>query len=246
MRRTIVSGVTMALIAAASLVQAQAANNSPEAVAAFSAIIWTPAGALPQIVRAQRTFNSGARGDVALQYGRYKLNALADEIKNIGLTGGVRVTRRFRLGATIGRESCSSCDGLTMGGVDLSASLFHKGASADVGGDTDVGLLVRAGMGKADTSDVTARSLVLSLPLAVSLEQVENSVLTLYLSPSAAYGSLADNGVTLGGWRPMIGAGLGYQFGFGLGVHAAAHKVILDDSPTHFGLAVSWQFGGKH
>ena len=245
MRRTLVPSVAAALIVAVSPMESQS-NNSPEGQAAFNAIVLTPAGALPQIVRAQRMIDSGARGGVALRFGRYKFATSPDVFSIVGGTGFVNLMRRFQLGATIGHRSCGTCEGLTMGSVDLSTTLFHKAASEDIGGDTDVGFLVSAGMGKADSSNVSARSLTLSVPLAVSLEQVENSMLTLFLAPAAAYGSFDNNGVTLGSWRPMIGAGLGYTFGFGLGVHAAAHKVVIDDSPTHFGLAMSWQFGGKH
>ena len=136
-----------------------------------------------------------------------------------------------------------------MASVDVDASLLHKGASGSIGGDTDIGLNVSAGFAKAKTSDVSARSLIVSLPLAVSLPQAENSLLTLFLSPALGYGRLSEPEtggaiVTRGASLPMIAAGLGFQFAFGLGIHAAAHRIIIEDSPTQIGFAMSWRFGG--
>src|SRR6185503_2224576 len=152
-----------------------------------------------------------------------------------------KLASRLTAAATIGQRTCQTCEGLKMAGIDLTASLLHKEASGDIGGDTDVGLEVSGGMGKANTSDVKARSFAVGIPLAVSLLQPEGALLTLFLQPSVAYGTLTTSGVDQGAPRFLISAGLGYTFAFGLGVHAAAHRVAIEDSPTQFGVGMSWR-----
>ena len=132
-----------------------------------------------------------------------------------------------------------------MGSLDFGASLWRKEAAGDVGGDTDVGFLASAGIGKADTSDVTAWSATFGIPVAISLPQAENTLLTVFFAPEIGYGIRKLNGVTEGAPLPIIAAGLGYTFGFGLGVHATAHRVIIADSPTQVGFAASWRFGRR-
>jgi hypothetical protein len=41
----------------------------------------------------------------------------------------------------------------------------------------------------------------------------------------------------------MIGGGFSYIFRSALGIHATLHRVMLSNSPTHFGLAASYRFG---
>jgi hypothetical protein len=247
MRHRLVPFVTLAsILSFAAPLAAQLSTASASDLAAFTAIILTPAGALPQLVRVRRTMDSTSRGEAAVRYGRYNFRNQSGAFSNIGGTAMLHFAGRVQLGGTVGYRSCPGCEGLKMGSVDLGLSLFRREASGEIGGDTDIGMQVSAGMGKAaGTSDVSARSLTVSVPLAVSLPQAENSLLTLFLAPSLAYGSLKENGTTDGGSRFIVGAGLGYAFAFGLGVHASAHRIIIEDSPTQYGFALSWVFGGK-
>lgn len=230
------------LLAIASVARAQS-NATPSQLSGFTAILLTPIGALPSIVPAQRWVDS-SRGLLALRYGRYNI-ANSPTFNNVGLSGAVAVARRFRAGLTVGRRSCDVCEGSNMGSVDLSASLLHKPAARDIGGDTDIGLQLSVGMAKARTSDVHARSFALSVPLAVTLLQPESSLLTLFLDPSLAYGELTTNGVSDGASRFVIAAGVGYAFAFGVGAQIAAHKVVIEDGPTQLGFSLHWRFGGK-
>jgi hypothetical protein len=209
----------------------------------FTAILLTPIGALPPIVPAQRWVDS-SRGLLAFRFGRYSITNGAT-FNNLGLSAAVMIARRFRAGATVGQRSCDVCQGSRMGSIDVSAVLFHKGAERDIGGDTDIGLQLSAGMAKAKTSDVQARSFAVSVPLAISLPQAENSLLTLFLDPTFANGSLTTAGVSDGASRFVIGAGLGYAFAFGLAAQIAAHRVAIEDSPTQLGIALNWRFGGN-
>lgn len=220
-------------------------NASPSAQAAFNAIILTPVGALPQVVLARRTLDSTARLAAALRYGQYSFNNGPGSFSNVGLSGMLRLSSRMLATATVGQRSCGTCEGLKMGGLDLEVSLFHKSAGGDIGGDTDIGLRVSSGIGQANTSDVTATAIGVGIPVAVSLLQPEKSVLTMHLAPSLAYGTMKNNGVSDGGVRLVISAGIAYVFGFGLGVHLSGHRVTIEESPTQFGASLSWRFGAS-
>ena len=243
MRRRLVSALIV--VAGAVRLPAQSATGPSAAQrAAFAAIILTPAGALPVVVRVRRTADSAARADVSFRYGRYSIANSPDSRNNIGLSGMLNISRRLQAGATLGYRQCA-CESSRMASVDFGASLWRKEAAGDVGGDTDVGFLASAGIGKADTSDVTAWSAVFGVPFAISLPQTENTLLTVFVAPEIGYGIRKLNGVAEGAPLFIIAAGLGYTFEFGLGVHATMHRVIIADSPTQVGFAASWRFGRK-
>jgi hypothetical protein len=242
MRHRLIAVAALAIAMVSSIADAQSTASVTEQ-AAFTAILLTPAGALPQVVHVQRAMQGTRRGDIAVRFGRYHFDQ-TPAFNNLGVTGLLYVTKRIQAGGTIGLRSCSDCEGSRMGSLELAATLLHKPAAGDIGGDTDVGVQLSAGLGKANKSDVTAHSFTVSVPLAISLPQAENSSLSLFLSPSLAYGRLTNAAGTFGASRFMIGAGMGYSFAFGLGVHASAHKIIIDDSPTQYGFAMSWLFGG--
>jgi len=233
-------GIASILFASAASAQTSTPRSQ---LFGFRAIILTPAGALPQIVTVDRMMRNHARAGLALRYGRYTTSGFDDTFNNVGVSGWLGIARRAQLGATIGERTCGSCEGLTMGSIDLATTVYHKDASGAAGGDTDFGLQVSAGVGNAKNSDVSAKSLTVSAPLSVTLPQAENSMLSIFLSPSAAYGRLTDTGITDGAARLIIGAGLAYAFEFGLAAHFEAHRVIVKDSPTQIGFALTWAFG---
>lgn len=242
MRLRLFGGFIVAGASAVTPLPAQS-NASAGARAAFNAIILTPVGALPEVVLARRTLDSSSRVAAAVRYGQYSFANGPGTFSNLGLTGLLKLGNRFLASATVGQRSCSSCEGLKMAGADLEASLFHKRAAGDIGGDTDIGVRVSGGYGKANTSDVSAAAFAVGVPVAVSLLQPENSLLTMFLTPSLAHGTLTTAGVGDGGLRLLLSAGLGYVFGFGLGVHLSGHRIAIEDSPTQFGAALSWRFG---
>jgi hypothetical protein len=241
MRRCLISIVVVALASATSAT-AQTVGPTPSQQAALGALLLTPAGAMPTVIRIRRASDSTSRGDVSIRYSRYDISPFVRN--NIGVNGMLNLSRRLQAGGTVAYRSCG-CKSSSMASVDLGASLFRKEASGDIGGDTDIGLLVSAGMGKADTLDIAAWSLAVGLPLAISLPQAGNSLLTLFFSPSIAYGSRKLSGATDAARLFIVAAGVGYTFDFGLGVHAEVHHILIEDSPTQIGFAMSWRFGTK-
>lgn len=220
-------------------------------LAGFYALIYTPAGALPSVVRVTMPDDSGSRGAVDLRYGRYKYRDGTLTFNNFGAAGQLRIFRRLSVGATVAYRGCSGgCEGLTMASVDAAATLLHHEATEPGAGDIEIGVQVSAGYGEPDTTHFTAQSLAVMLPLTVTLPQANNGLLTLSLVPGAAYGRLTnEHPILLGGavgtfssTRFLMGAGLGYLFSAGLGVHLGVHRIAIEESSTQSGLGVSWRF----
>lgn len=234
----------LSLLVIAPLISASlaGAQSSRTQVAAFTAILLTPAGALPQLAPEYRP---AGRAGIAARYGRYNLRNDSEAFTNIGASGWFDLTPRFQAGATVGRRSCDVCEGSNMGSVDLKGILYHKNASGNTGGDTDVGFEVSAGLAKARKSDVTAKALYLGLPLVVSLPQADDARFSLFLTPAAGFGVLTDTTGTFGGPRFVIGAGAAFLAAGGFGAHLAAHRIAISEGFTQFGLALSWEFGGR-
>ena len=243
MRPRLLLTATLALVASASTIRAQVAETSDQI--AMEALLLTPVGALPHLVRSQRLVDSASFGEVAGRFARYSQGNPSLSFNNLGVTGTLFVRHRVELGATYGYRSCKGCEGLDMGGLDVATSVFHKPATGDIGGDTDIRLRVSAGYGKARSSDVSATSLAVGVPIAITLPQAENSLFTLFVEPALAYGTRTINNVSDGGSIYLIAAGANFTFDFGLGLHGEVHRVLMEGSPTQIGVAASWLLGRR-
>lgn len=236
------------LLLAAPRANAQTTTPTNQ-LAGYRAILFTPAGALPQVVMVHRMLQSRSRAGISLRYGRYSLRGFDTPFNNLGLSAWFGLGPRLQVGATVGQRTCGLCEGLRMGSIDVGTTLFHRPAAANTGGDTEVGLQLSAGKGKAKSSPVSATSLYLSAPLAVTLPQDQGSLLSLFLSPSVAYGSLSEPDAVTGAQtsrgaaRLLIGAGISYVLDVGLALHVEAHRVLIKDSPTQLGVALGYTFG---
>jgi hypothetical protein len=239
-----------AMLAALFLPSPAAAQLSAEE-AAHSGIVLTPIGALPLIFRVARDADSSSRLEGQFRFGRWKFKQSPASFNNVGGTVLVRLTRRLRLGGTVGYRNCTRCDGLLLASVDGEAVLWRQNVVRGNGYAT-VALQGSAGIGTPDTTKLTARSVSAALPVGVSLPQSDGSMVTLFVAPGLAYGHLKDDaGTTLGyvgsdgAARGMIAAGIGYTIPLGIGVHTTVHRIAIKDSPTHIGVGVSYRFVGS-
>lgn len=131
-------------------------------------------------------------------------------------------------------------------------TVVHKAASEPGSGDTDLGVLLSAGIGQPNRASFNARAVALTLPFAITLPQPRHALLTLHLAPSLAYGYINDGSGDILGYaggdgttRAVVAAGVGYTVAAGLGVHAVVHRIIIENSPTQLGFALSWAFGRR-
>ncbi|HJQ20449.1 MAG TPA: hypothetical protein VJ867_08895 [Gemmatimonadaceae bacterium] len=235
--------VAIALACSSGVGHAQLTSTPEYQVNGLRAILLTPAAALPQVVPA---VEEGSRpyGTVAVRYGRYSFGSA--NYSNIAASAWANLGRFAQLGGTIGQRSCEGCEGSIMASVDLDARLYHKEGERQSDADTDVGLELIGGYGKAKVSDFKAAAIQAALPVAVSLPQSNDSRLTLFVSPGIAYGRLQSADSTIGALtRVVIGAGASLRFPGGLGAHVSGHRVITGDSPTQLGVALTWTFGAR-
>src|SRR2546430_1455203 len=103
------------ILGAAFTAHAQPRKANASELAGFNGLILTPAAALPQLVRAQRTVDTTALGDIALRYGRYNFHDPSLAFDNFGVTAQAHLLRRIRIGGTFGRRTCKECQGVSMG-----------------------------------------------------------------------------------------------------------------------------------
>ncbi len=247
-RKAVHATCALSLVALAARADAQ---PSPTESAGFLGIILTPVGALPQEVRVYNAEDSASRFGADIRYANYRFQN-SRLFHNFGLSGRFRVWPRLALAATVGTRTCSGCEGLRMASVDARFTMVHKAATEPGSGDTDLGVLLSGGIGRPNQARFNARTLALSLPFAITLPQPEHRLLTLHLSPSVAYGYINDGSGDVLGYpggdgttRFMVAAGVGYTLPVGLGVHAIVHRIIIEDSPTQLGFALSWAFGHR-
>jgi hypothetical protein len=245
--------VALTSVAALAVLAAAAApassQSSTRARAGFYGLIYTPAGALPPLLLARDVVDSTARGTVDVRYGRYRDRDDALTFNNIGLAASLRLLGRLRAGGVLGHRTCAGCEGLTMGGVEVAAPLLHRPALEPGAGDSEIGLVVSAGLARSNASQFTAQSVTGMLPLSVTIPQGNGALLMLTALPGLAYGRITDDSgvvlgtrASLGSIRFLFGANLSYLFPFRLGAHASVHRVAIRESTTQAGLGLSVRY----
>lgn len=244
-----------ALVGLCAAVGAQTPLTSKQA--AYTALLLTPSGALPTVVRSHRGVDTAARAGVDFLYGRYRFpdNPIASTplIVSIGAGAEWRVMPRLEVGAIVGLKRCDECQGARIASVGANYLVWaHE--SLDGGSTTDVNLLLNAGIGSSygETSRVQGRTLSAMLPIVVGLPQQGDSYFSLVFAPSWNYGYVNDGSGSVlgyaggdGGSVLAVNAGVAYAFPFGLGIHADVHRIIIEESPTQLGFALSWRFGPR-
>jgi hypothetical protein len=239
MRRRLIPFVVIC-VGAAPAARAQLTATPEYQVNGLRAILLTPAAALPQSVPSWDS--SAAHPGFALRFGRYSFTSAT--YSNLAASAWVALASRLHVGGTFGQRTCEGCTGSFMGSVDVDAGLYHGRAKRRGDADTDLGLQLSAGLGKAKEGDFRARSVFAALPLGFTLPQANGTKLSLFVSPGVTYGRMDSAGVTKGALSSVIiGAGAALKFPGGLGAHLAAHRIITGDSPTQLGFALSWTFG---
>src|SRR5689334_18534669 len=87
------------LILVAALVAPLGAQSSHATLGAFYGLIYTPAGALPEIVRVQSPHDSASRATAEMRFGRYRYRNSTVNFDNYGLSGSWSLLSRMKVGA---------------------------------------------------------------------------------------------------------------------------------------------------
>ena len=153
---------------------AVAQGGTPDALGGFRALLYTPLGALPPVILVKSSRDSARRGWIAAQLIQYRERTGTSRYSNYGVSGQVKVWRSISLGGSYGYHTCSvGCTGLNMGSVDVTGVLVHRAAQLQGEADSEIGLQISAGYGKAAKQDISTTSYGLLLPMTVTLPQAD-------------------------------------------------------------------------
>jgi hypothetical protein len=246
-----------------------AAAQSYDELAGYSALIYTPVGALAPLPPSHRaeTGRSGSRMLIQGRWGRLSPDA---GLSNNTLGVGVDLPRgRWTLGGTLGYlsvsctddwEDFSDCDSDIMLGGSARTTLTTRplgdgapagasrgrAASASTGRSIVVGFEGSAGFSPRQGEHAVA--LAASLPSGIVLDQGNIRVLP-FLSPGLGYGRLGhakfdedDVSTSFASTLFLIGGGVGFEFpSSGFGAIVGFQKILRSGGGgTALGLTMNW------
>jgi hypothetical protein len=219
--------------------------QSTRDLAAFSALMVSPAAALPPLATDNGTATPD-RSNLAISYGRWRYD-IDDAIHhNVGAT----ITRRIASSRTsvsfTGAYLSASCDcsGWGSAGVSILSQLWSSALTGGPPSRTSmhVGLNLAAGVARyAGAGAASAYSAAGELDVAGSTSFVGGTRLALSVFPGFGMGHLNSADATATGTRPMMGAAAAWTFRRGLALDLGAERVILKGGPTQFGAGISWR-----
>jgi hypothetical protein len=214
--------------------------------AAFFALLLTPIGALPPLVRAPMLQGGPVGGAFHARYGHYEIFGSEVAIHNIGV-GGDFPAGTGRMGATLAFQMCDGCDGTLMFGLDYTAPLLQRAIGADpaVPGASTVSVALSPSVGVArpldSDADATFMSAAVGLPVSLAAPVGRSAQLVPFVTPGFGFGLISSAGETESGVRFMLGGGLGIaRIGPGIGVTLGFQKIFIEDGPTQWGVGLTW------
>ena len=236
MTRIRLLALTLACIAPAASAQTQPDSD----VAAYLALVWSPAGALPPMVHGA---DLASRVGGSLRYGHMGRGDGQDTFDNLGLTLELPVAYgTARTSVTISRASadCERCEPALGAAADVELLLANRPSRAGV-----VTMSLKPTFGFAmgsGTLDYSLFTATIGTPLALRTNHA-TSVMP-YLVPGAGYGMVSGTGDSRGGVRAMLGGGVRVQSTrTAFGAMAGFQKVFIPGGGTLFGIGLT--YGGS-
>ena len=220
-------------------------------VAAFFALLLTPTGALPPVVRAPMLQGAPDGSTFQARYGRYEFDGADQTIHNIGLGADLRAGAGWT-GVTVALQTCDGCDGTILLGLDYTTPLVQLpiGADQTVRNTSvlSVALTPSAGLSRPLDSDANVFFISgsVALPVSISTQFRGATQLVPFLAPGFGIGLIAGEGDTESGVRFMLGGGLGVAgLGPGLGITVGFQKIFIEGGPTQWGLGLTFREVGQ-
>ena len=249
------------------------AQSSSKDAAAWTGIMFTPAGAFP-LVRTWPTAND-TRDSARLTAGGFvwtpgsphavdaeqlifhgsTWKSGGSDVRNtsVGVTYLTHPSSRIRYGGTIGWMEPTGGGGVFLVGLEALDDIWQGGAVTTVGSSFTLGWNATGGLGHISSGvGGTVWSAVLQLPLKWRYQSSSRSSLAAFVAPGFGLAGTTDAGSVEAetGTRPMIGFGGGWTSARGIGLHVGTHMVPLDlgpgseSSPWVLALALSVPIGG--
>jgi len=246
MRKTLI--VTFAALVAGTpaSTRAQIFGNGPDesALAAWSALLGTPTGALVPLLTPTLAGAPAHSAQLALRYGHSQgINDLAS-LNNFAVTALFPAGTGATISLTGGmiRPSCDGCDThlmLSIGG-DMALYSSPLGPSSDAGRFA-VALNGEFGYGKPEDGTLLAGSV--GLPFSLVLGSTGMRFVP-YVTPAFGFGSSSESGSSVSGVRFLLGGGVGlHNPESTVSVHAGFQQIFISDAKMIFGLGLS--IGGR-
>ncbi|HEY2066258.1 MAG TPA: hypothetical protein VGG84_09905 [Gemmatimonadaceae bacterium] len=242
-RRHIVSGA-LTVLAALSFghrVEAQSIGD----LAAWDALMVTPAGALPPRAH-DLLFGDSPRTELSFQYGRWRYD-VDDAIHNdfgVTVTRALSVARTsISLTAAYLSLSCGTCAAWVSGGLEARTQLITRRLTGDSSRDVRVSAGVVASGGAArflGEGHATAGSIAGAASLGVAFP-VSSSRVSLTVLPGVGIGRFSSVDQDAYGTRPMLGASAACVLPWGMVADLGIQRVYIDGGPTQVGLGLTWR-----
>lgn len=216
-----------------------AAQPSTQDVAAYAALLSTPAGGLAPIMVSPGTKGEKAFNSVSGRYSHFS----CDGCSGTNAFGGTfyhQAGMNAAVSGTVGYATCEGCDGNLMLGGDIHSTLWNNAASKS---STLASLNLQGSLGYGKAGDVNALSFAVGVPLAITMQQASKASFSAFVTPGFGWGRLSQTGVSESGTRPIVGAGAAWMAPAGWGIHASFNKVIIEDGGNSIGLGFSYKLG---
>ena len=230
--------IGVSLVGIGPILAAQSKNQS----AAQAALLNTPVGALGPLSMIGGVGAERAPVGLAVRYGHFDDPISSLNVENVGLTALFMVSKRTRAELTGGFGSCNGCKAMMMG----SAAFYADLARTDIGDPQDhdvltVGIRPEIGVGHRSDAVPWYYSASLGMPVALSTQILGDVRVEPFVQPGAGYGMMRSESDHAGGVRPIVGAGVGFYVGSGVGIHLDAQRIMADNSTTQWGIGLSWR-----
>lgn len=221
------------------------ASAAQSGLAAWTAIMLSPAGALPPAPFIVDT-SAPRSTQIALRNGQWRADSTDAPHNVFGLTVSRRVSASgATASAVLGyvRVACSFCKHWVFGGFGAKTPM-QTVSIAEIGArPVSLGAALRGSVGGGFTAgDQWGRALSAAgaLVLDARLPCVRSSWIDLSLTPAIAAGDLSTDNLTGSGTHPMIGANVAWISSFGLGLGAGIQRV--QGGQAEPGVMLLWQF----
>jgi hypothetical protein len=248
MRTTLI--LTLAAIAAGAptslCAQLPGLGNGPSesALAAWSALLGTPTGALVPLLTPTMVGIPARSAQLAFRYGHVGGGDDLASLNNFAVTALFPAGTGSAVSLTAGmiRASCDGCDTHLMLSIGGDVGLYSSplGPSSDAGRFT-VALNGELGYGKPSEGTLIAGAVGMPFSLILGSSGMR---FVPYVTPAFGFGSSSEGGSSVSGVRFLLGGGIGlYNPESTVSVHGGFQQIFIGDAKMLFGLGLS--IGGR-
>ena len=242
MRRGMATAVAAGL-AALSFNSASAQVTASDA-AAWTAMMYTPIGALAPMSAGPLKGAATSGNSVAFRVATYKPDGATDSFNTLGGTFTTKAGTNAVVNANLGYMMCGTDCGAIMAGADLIAPMWSRPSTPENSTAFSANLQGSFGYGMDQSpADASMMSAAVAVPLGVSMEQASKARLSAFVTPGFGWGRMSVTSTSESGTRPFFGVGGEWMAPAGWALHVAIQKVMIDNGPTNVGAGFNWKLG---